>query len=260
LGIFADAKLIDSPHHPMSDRCATVPVTMPTIDRSSQMEHLMTNDIFQQDETSPFTDLLKLTQHQRDTLAKLAAEMPADPADAIERRRHTRIPIKQHTKGFIELNVNQGTSGKYIVFPIEISQGGMSFIHGSFIHSSTQCTISIPMPDGEIMAIDAVITWCRLLRGRAHEVGAKFTSLLSNEVIEAFNSPPPPKPALSTTEISNSTIDAPLTPPASPSAILPPFVLKRLLALTTALEEASSIGESIKAITKDLFNTENNAA
>lgn len=61
------------------------------------------------------------------------------------------------------------------VYPVDISSGGMAFFTGMFIHDGSVFSLNLLMADGKMMAVKGVSTRCTFLKGRAHEVGLKFT-------------------------------------------------------------------------------------
>ncbi len=60
------------------------------------------------------------------------------------------------------------------VRPRSISATGIAFLHTSFIHADTPCTIHLRLVDGEQVAVSGRVVRCRCVRGTMHDVGMRF--------------------------------------------------------------------------------------
>jgi CheY-like chemotaxis protein len=56
-----------------------------------------------------------------------------------------------------------------------ISAGGLSAIHGGYIHPGSECKIVLPRREGSPFAVTGVIVHCRHIEGSYHEIGIRFT-------------------------------------------------------------------------------------
>jgi len=63
---------------------------------------------------------------------------------------------------------------RFSVVPRNLSAGGMSIIHGVFLHPKSDCIINLSTVDGEKTAIEGILTRCRYAGARMHESGIKF--------------------------------------------------------------------------------------
>jgi CheY-like chemotaxis protein len=59
-----------------------------------------------------------------------------------------------------------------------ISAGGLSFIHGGYLHPGSECRIVLPRRDGSPLPVTGVIVHCRHVEGCFHEIGIQFSQEL----------------------------------------------------------------------------------
>ncbi len=69
-----------------------------------------------------------------------------------------------------------GTVTSFAVKPHNVSCGGISFLHGGFVHTGTTCRLTLRALDGTQTEVSGMVVRCRLIRGRIHEVGVAFDS------------------------------------------------------------------------------------
>ncbi len=55
-----------------------------------------------------------------------------------------------------------------------LSNGGMSILHSSFVHEGTRCVVLLPHPTKGAIQIQGAVIRCRHCRGKIHEVGIRF--------------------------------------------------------------------------------------
>lgn len=67
-----------------------------------------------------------------------------------------------------------GTPGRFYVKARNLSSGGISFIHGGFLHIGTECKIVLVSVTGEEKIILGKVRSCRYVSANVHEVGVKF--------------------------------------------------------------------------------------
>lgn len=69
-----------------------------------------------------------------------------------------------------------GATTSYLVRPRNLSETGISFLHGSFLYPGTACSVTLKTIDGEQVLAGGRIVRCRCVRGRVHEVAVQFDS------------------------------------------------------------------------------------
>ncbi|MBL4809893.1 MAG: PilZ domain-containing protein [Phycisphaerales bacterium] len=79
---------------------------------------------------------------------------------------HAKIAINIQSEGH-----NQRT---LIVATRNLSQGGMSILHSSFMYTGTQLTVDLITNTGDITTCYGSVTRCEHRGGRVHEIGIKF--------------------------------------------------------------------------------------
>jgi hypothetical protein len=74
----------------------------------------------------------------------------------------------------------------FIVAPIDLSDTGIGFLHGSFLYPGTRCAISLKADDGTLLTAAGKVVRCRMVRGHVHDVGVRFEI---PQKIESFATP-----------------------------------------------------------------------
>jgi hypothetical protein len=121
-----------------------------------------------------YQDLIHLTEVERAALSerlRMATRTAKGPKG--ERRRDKRWDFSQPDIAVCVEHPGGGIS-KFLVWARDISAGGMSFIHGGFLHIGSRCKIAPMALDGHRVAVIGVVTGCRLVQGRLHTISAKF--------------------------------------------------------------------------------------
>ena len=90
-----------------------------------------------------------------------------------ERRVLDRIDYRQSD---VALDVQHpgGTTSQFLVCTRNLSAGGLSILHGGFLHPGSNCRVVLPSIGGQRQIIQAKVVSCRLVEGRIHEVGLRF--------------------------------------------------------------------------------------
>lgn len=89
------------------------------------------------------------------------------------KRTYVRWPFRQRC-----LNVSfthaAGTNANVIVACRNLSCGGMSLLHNSYVHVGTGCDVVLPRVTDGVCAVPGTVVRCRHLHGVIHEVGVRF--------------------------------------------------------------------------------------
>ena len=67
---------------------------------------------------------------------------------------------------------------KYHVIPRNLSEGGMCFLHGGFVHVNSKVTVQLITLHGTWHDVEGFVAGCRLVKGKIHEVGVQFHSAI----------------------------------------------------------------------------------
>ncbi len=91
-----------------------------------------------------------------------------------DRRRYKRWEYRMSDIAVLVQHPAGGT-GRYLVCARNISAGGLSAIHGGYIHPGSECKIVFPRRVDGPFAVNGLVVHCRHLEGSYHEIGIRFT-------------------------------------------------------------------------------------
>ncbi len=83
----------------------------------------------------------------------------------------------------VQLIIEHG-SGNKVTLPVatrNISRGGISILHSSFIHNGTPVEVALQLPGGAVISSTGKVVRCSHLTGRVHEIGIKFDHQISTK-------------------------------------------------------------------------------
>jgi len=107
-----------------------------------------------------------------------------DLEDSSRRSPHANLRASKRYSCRLRLSVGVkqpgGTEATYDVIGRTISSGGLSFLHGGYLHVGTSCAMFLVAASGVRRRVTGTVVHCRHVDGRVHEVGVQF-----NEPIEA---------------------------------------------------------------------------
>lgn len=66
-----------------------------------------------------------------------------------------------------------------------LSNGGISILHTSFVHTGTRCVVTLAALDSSVIEVQGEVTRCEHRRGKIHEIGIRFDQPI--DVREAIN-------------------------------------------------------------------------
>jgi hypothetical protein len=103
------------------------------------------------------------------------------------KRRSPRLSYRQGAI-LVVLNPEDPTHwGAFRVPTMDLSNSGLGFLHGVFVHSGTPCDILLTDVDGRTEIVHARVARCQVARGTVHQVGVRFDEPLA---VERFMSRP----------------------------------------------------------------------
>ena len=121
------------------------------------------------------------TDHRNNTL-NLSADRLALLMDELDqmnecpsaRRHHSRLEYRKHALN-VEVYQPSGGSVSFCVACRNISRGGLSVLHSSYMHVGTKCRVKLRhKTEGDQWVMSQVVQ-CRHVSGRVHDVGLRFT-------------------------------------------------------------------------------------
>ncbi len=110
--------------------------------------------------------------------SKLLCRLDARESGRDSQRREHRRWNYRATEIAIIVQHPGGGLGRFMVCARNLSAGGMSFIHGGYLHPGSDCRILLEHLDGRRTAQAAVVRHCRHIEARYHEIGVQFAATL----------------------------------------------------------------------------------
>ncbi|MCA9283829.1 MAG: response regulator [Phycisphaerales bacterium] len=120
-----------------------------------------------------FTDLVRITNAQREALLDRLDYGNREGGGGSNRRGERRIDYRRDR---IPIVVEHPAGGvvRLLVCARNLSGGGMSFIHGGFVHCESSCKVVLFRNDGSPVVLTGTVRSCRNLQGQLHEIGVRF--------------------------------------------------------------------------------------
>jgi CheY-like chemotaxis protein len=128
-----------------------------------------------------FHSHVRLDNTERSKLLSRLDERPPSPSGR-DRRRYKRWEYRRSDIAVLVQHPGGG-AGRYVVCARNISAGGLSFIHGGYLHPGSECRIVLPRRDGTPQPVTGTIVHCRHVEGCFHEIGIRFAEELDPEAL-----------------------------------------------------------------------------
>lgn len=99
----------------------------------------------------------------------------APPEPGASKRQHKRYRYRQqHLTAEIK-QPGDPESVNYSVEPIDLSQGGMSFLFGGYIHAGSECSVRLISLHGSWTDAPGRVVGCRFITGHIHQIRVEFS-------------------------------------------------------------------------------------
>ena len=120
-------------------------------------------------------DTLRQARSQTNDILDALDEVQLAPG-----RGEQRIGTRHRWRLKVEVHLTQPGGNKSVcqVVTRNLSAGGMSFLHGGYLHTGTTVTARLITIDNARVSILGTVVRCRHVRGRVHEVGVAFAEPL----------------------------------------------------------------------------------
>ncbi len=139
-------------------------------------------------EDRKYLDTLRMTDRE------LAVIVSKELRDSDAKRRWSRRRTN-FMRMAVDIAQPGGTTAKYVVRSYDLSEGGIGFFTGSYVHASTRCRLHLTTVDGELLSIDGTIAHCKNVWGHVHFAGVNFDSPIDltwfDDTPEDAHPPPP---------------------------------------------------------------------
>ena len=86
-----------------------------------------------------------------------------------ERRRYCKV-----VRCVLRLKQGQSPPAIYMVHTRNLSEGGLGFFFGSYLHPGTQCHLAVMDLEGNGCIFAGAVRWCRHVGQTLHECGVQF--------------------------------------------------------------------------------------
>lgn len=132
-----------------------------------------------------YIDVLRLTTQQLEMLQEMLNQAEGErPSES--KRKIDRYPASCFGPALLELKHPSGGEARFIIYPLDISTGGIAILHGSFIHPKSKVRIRLALPGGDKLPIEGLVSHCHYLRGKAHVVGVGFTRPIPEDMLKVW--------------------------------------------------------------------------
>ncbi|MEM1422686.1 MAG: response regulator [Planctomycetota bacterium] len=120
--------------------------------------------------SNPIVETLRHDSPEVQELLQSAGDCATSPST---KRRHTRWAM-QHQKAIVTVKEDNSVTRNLLVVPRNLSTGGVSFLHGGFLHIGTHCVVTLRTLKGQAIPAKGTVTRCVLRKGGVHEIGVRF--------------------------------------------------------------------------------------
>ena len=89
-------------------------------------------------------------------------------------RKFERFTYREVTAIVLTIEQFDSSQRSYLVRPRNLSEGGLGFIHGTFVYPGSKAVVTLMNREKQQVSIPGKIVRCRHVRAHIHEVGMKF--------------------------------------------------------------------------------------
>ncbi len=110
-----------------------------------------------------------------EVVTKLIERLESEPVEpGASKRQHKRYRYRQNHLTAEIRQPGDPESVRYIVEPIDLSQGGISFLFGGYIHSGSNCSVRLISLHGSWSDVEGVVVGCKFIAGNVHQIQVRF--------------------------------------------------------------------------------------
>lgn len=134
--------------------------------------------------TKPYMDLLRLSEEQ---VLEIVRELQRKDSSSRKdnQRQHERLPFHEDALLLCEIKTARG-GPPFLVKCIDVSAGGLGFLHGAYIHVDTPCVVTLVVRKKTGFRVEAKVARCQHHRGHIHIVGVKFDQAMDPKQVDAL--------------------------------------------------------------------------
>ena len=112
------------------------------------------------------------------SLAELLDRLDTTDRDARPARAHERYNYRLNRCVMHMQQPGSGLSTAYIVATRNLSAGGLSALHGGYVHAGTRCVVQLISTHSAWTIVPGTVVRCQYVQGKIHEVGIVFDNLI----------------------------------------------------------------------------------
>lgn len=110
----------------------------------------------------------------RDLALMLSHLDASTPPQEASRRLHRRFNYRVRSCRVKIAQPGSASADCFLVQTRNISAGGLSFLHGAFVHTESRVTVQLITQHGAWHDVTGTVTFCRYVDRGMHEIGVKF--------------------------------------------------------------------------------------
>jgi len=130
----------------------------------------------------PYIDLLHLSEAE--ALEIVHSLQTGGTCRIDERRKYDRLPFQEEALLLCEVKTKYRMSPPFLVKCIDISAGGIGFLHGAYMHTGTPCVITLINRNKNGFRVDAKVARCQHHSGHIHIIGVKFNKPMGQDLLD----------------------------------------------------------------------------
>ena len=127
-------------------------------------------------------DALRISAEDYDALLALIDQEPP-PGHLLRRRRHQRIYFAAEAALFCQVLDERDSAPSFRVRSVDISRGGMGFLHGGYLHVGTACVLTLITRARHGYRMTGRVVRCEHVRGHVHHIGVAFDEMIDLEAM-----------------------------------------------------------------------------
>ena len=118
-------------------------------------------------------DTLRLSEDAAESILD-RRDVEGHSPNGCENRRSTRHSYRTKTGLVVTVYHPGGSIMRYAVAPRDLSTTGVGFLHGSYLHTGTNCVVSLPTLSSQWVNAVGQVVRCIHVQGKIHEIGVLF--------------------------------------------------------------------------------------
>lgn len=131
-------------------------------------------DRFEMDQSQAAERTVRTIRLDDEKLKKILDVLDASDTDAVAKRKSTRYAYRMKAVLVHMQQPGSTITVPYLVPTRNLSEGGLSFLHGGFVHPGTRCMVQLITTYGTWDDLMGAVVSCRYAEGSIHDVSVRF--------------------------------------------------------------------------------------